>query len=227
MTTIALLGQSLIQAWTTATDAPPAPDPQTALWNGSDWAPVTGNGAIWFANCLRQLLQSPIKIYQAAVGGSALCPISANPDPNQHWLTGDTGRPYRLFLEQIWTSNVVPDFIIWNQGQQDYWQTPYWDYLSAIGQLQTNILSACGKTPETLPIMVMPSGPHVLTTHMAEVRRAQLDILRYPGFKPGPSQDDLATVDGTHLDAAGYAEMGRRAAACVAVAMQQKPMAEG
>lgn len=220
MKTIALLGQSLIQAWTTAIDSPPASDPDTSLWDGSEWVAVTGNGAIWFANMMRQLMQSEIKLYQCAIGGSALCPISANPDPNQHWLTADVGRPYRGFLEQIWATGAVPDLVIWNQGQQDYWQTGYWDYLYSLSQLQHNILSACNKTAETLPIMVMPSGPHVLTTHMADVRKAQADILTYAGFKAGPSQDDLPTEDGTHLSALRYGVMGRRSAAYASIALR-------
>lgn len=215
MKTIATLGQSLQAGWSEVSANPPAPDPRTSEWHpaAKAFGAVAGDANIVFANALAELLQEEVRLVCAARGGSALCPQSVNPDDTlNYWLTAQAGSPFDWFLQQLFRIGP-PDLVLWNQGQQDYWNSSYATYLEGLRQLYSLLLADTGRTPGTLPMVVFVSGAYSnasLSTYASQVRQAQIDACAIPGIRPGPNYLGMTTVDGTHLDTPHYVAMARR-----------------
>lgn len=218
MKTIALLGQSLNQQMTTVISNPPISHPDTALWNGATWGAVTGNGGIEFCNKMQSILNEPIRLYQGAVGGSSLCAVSVN--TTGYWLDTTPGAPLPAFYAKVAAGGSVPDLIVWNQGQQDYYYTNYNQYLVGMTTLYNGILAHFGKTYSELPIVVMIANKANYGANSAYIRQAQMDFVAgTPGAYIGSAHYDLPRPDGAHLSASGYETLARRTAVAALTAL--------
>jgi hypothetical protein len=223
MKCIAFIGQSLAQAMFQVSVNPPTPLACTYLWNGSNWGAVTGNGAITYANAVSAKLarancDPTVRLYNAAVGGNGLLAENAA-SAHAYWLDTTSTGPLQGLYNQVAAGGYMPDLLEWNGCQQDYCDLAHDANLSnsisaGMASLYSMILAKWGLASAQLPIKVWVPGKASYGTVASQW--VMDGLIRFAtttaGASLGPSYYDLNYLDGTHLDAAGYATCGQRGA---------------
>lgn len=216
--TAAFLGQSLCTNLFTDNSVYVAPSAGTYMWDvgTNSWVTVQGAGAREYANMLHAQTGETIRLYPACVGGSALLAANANPaTPTQYWLSSATDAPRTALFNMVAAAGVIPDWVEWNQGQQDYTSTlpdVYNDYRTGLNTFYTSLLTQWGKTTSQLPFTVWVSGK-ASYGNSQYVMGAQVSAASsFAGMRQGSAYYDLTYTDGTHVNAASSIIMGDRGA---------------
>lgn len=225
MICIALAGQSPPYEMFSTVDSFAAETPRanTKMWSGSCWDPVTGVGAIALCNRIgaglaAAGLDDEVRIYNCAVGGSALIAGDASPSTN-HWSAG--GAPLAAMFAQVTAGCTIPDVVVWWQGWQDYLFTRSnmrGDYETALGTL-----FSCWKTTWSKPDLLMNVWPAGRCNYGSPapasspyVQAAQISFATSAaGAMLGPCNHDAALRDGVHQTGKAYKTSGIRGAIAI------------
>lgn len=210
--TIGCIGQSNMLNFFTVASGAPTPNVNVRQWINTAWFPPSGNGACELGNDLiSQMSGSTIQYLCAPVGGTSLCSVS-NVGAG-YWLDTGATAPLQNFFNIITAAGVVPDAILWHQGETDGISTNYQAYFDGLNELYARILRFTGKTSATLPFVLNVVGPSNLGGNISEIRRAQIEwVTGTPGARVGAYCYDLPTSDGMHFTASSYQSIARRAA---------------
>lgn len=219
MTTIAFAGQSLASQMFQDFGVGPTPLAGTYLWNISTqaWGPVTGGGAITYANCIKQTTGQDVYLYNLAQGGSALLAQSATP-ASFYWLNTDPGPATLMdnFFAQITAGGKVPDLIEWNQGQADFDTADpniATHYGAGLDILYGRMCSGLGVAAVPFTLWVPHGGGGPVQNGSTGVLQAGIAwATSRPGAMLGPWCGDLQRTDDTHLTGYGYVYAGYRGA---------------
>lgn len=214
---ILFAGQSLAAEMFTMSSGTATPHADTHMWNGSGWVAPTGDGAITYANCLREALQEPIYLVNAAVGNTALISTWGG----DYW-SNPTGTLVSNAIARTQAAlgsvtGLCLDRIEWWQGQQESYTlggpaNMFDVYTVALQALLTTLRTALGNG---FRFCIWPVGKvHVGST--GPIIRAQMTLANGGaalGIEPGPASYDRGYRDGVHLgSAAEYMWMGIRGA---------------
>jgi hypothetical protein len=220
---ILFTGQSLGKAMCLLSSSTLTAHADTHMWNGSGWSAPVGDGAIMYANCLREALQEHIYLINACVDGSPLLPygsIDYWSDPTGP-LVCDAIAQTQAALASV--SGLELDRIEWWQGQTEGLAGGYSNmgasYYAGLETLLETLRTGLG---EDFRLAIWPVGKVGYGT-TGDVLRAQLVFSTGTsacalGVEPGPASYDRAYATGsplepTHLLNAGeYACMGIRGA---------------
>lgn len=225
MICIAVAGQSPAYEMFQNVDSypPETPRANTKMWTGSCWGTVTGVGAIAMCNRIgaalaAACLDDEVRIYNCAVGGSALLAANAAPStPTNHWSAG--GAPLAAMYDQIAAGCTKPDIVIWWQGWQDYlFQTTWSAYDGGLSTLYSGWKTTLCK-PD-LKMNLWPSGRCNYGGYAPAtapwVQTAQIWFANNTaGVRLGPSNHPQQLRDGTHQTGAAYSWSGTMGAIAV------------
>lgn len=219
-----IIGQSLANAMCNLSSGSLTPHPDTHIWNGSSWSAPVGDGAILYANCLREALQEHIYLVNAAVDGMPMMPSLSGMfggcwgDANG-WVVANAISRTQAALATV--PGLALDRVEFWQGQSDamYGAGDLFNgYLSPLGVLDSTLRAAFGSG---FRFCVWPLGK-VGLGNSQQVIRAQIvfSMTNNPsgrGVEPGPASYDRAYASGsnepTHLlNAVEYGCMGIRGA---------------
>jgi hypothetical protein len=218
---ILLDGQSLMVEFCTMSSGTLTPHPDTHMWNGSGWSAPVGDGAITYANCLREALQEPIYLVNAAVGNTFLIggyggDYWANPTGA---LTGNAIALTQAALASV--PGLTLDREEWWQGQNESYTlngpSPDVMYAAYTNGLQAMLAMKRAALGNDFRFCIWPIG-RVHQGATAPVVRAQMGMATASnapslGIEPGPASYDRSYRDNVHLNGAGeYRQMGIRAA---------------
>ncbi len=214
-------GQSLGEKMFGISSGTLTPHADTHMWNPatSAWVAPTGDGAITYANCLREALQEPIYLINACVGGSALLPYGSNDcwSNSSGSLFCDAISQTQAALGNV--SGLCLDRVEAVRGQTESYTGGYSNMVGAYYDAEVSCLSAQRSIlGNGFRYCIWPVGKvHVGSTAnvlMAQGWLATDGHASERGIEPGPAMYDRAYAsDNLHLgSAAEYMWMGIRAA---------------
>lgn len=212
----ALIGQSLLAEMTTLDDGTiPAP-PDCYMLDLSHGTPATiyGNGGKRLTSTLRALTGDSVTLINGAWGNSALLAGNADPSyPWLHWSNYAAPSPLLNFWGMCDGAGIVPDCLVWGQGQRDYFNSGgYPDvntaYYNAVGTMYAATLAHFNRTAAQMPLIISPSAAYSGVKGVSQhVIAAQMRFAidgHDPNVSLGTSQWGIPTRDGTHYTLPGY-----------------------
>lgn len=159
----------------------------------------TSGGSVWptFADMLSAQTGTPVGVISVAWGGSSV----------EHWLSGgsDTYKQQyqkdeplvnRLIASAMGLSGCQFKAVLWHQGESDSVygtsRTAYMDRLTRLRNLFVQ-KTGCNQPWVIARASFIPMSFNVPESRMMEIRTAQADISKAPGFAAGPDTDLLAS----------------------------------
>src|SRR5947209_8771754 len=107
---VLVIGQSNASNWSHDLSFSPA-HANTFVWTGGNWGQAQGEGATAFTATLTESTGEPVRVVNAAVGGTALLRVGGD-----YWLATGASSPYGKMLSAVAASGLKPDAIVWIQG---------------------------------------------------------------------------------------------------------------
>lgn len=163
----------------------------------------TGEGAAAFTATLSEALEDPVSLINAAVGSSALLPVS-----DRNWSV--TGPLYQRMLDLV--RDVEVDAVVWIQGETDAAAgVSATDYCAGLEDLFSRLRADLGDVPVVLQELAIaqPGGDAI---RQAQIEFSDGDPLTRAYAAAGSSE----VLSNVHFNGAGYDMLGDRAARLLA-----------
>jgi Ca2+-binding RTX toxin-like protein len=148
---VLVIGQSNASNWSHDLSFSPA-HANTFVWTGDNWGRAQGEGAVAFTATLTESTGEPVRVVNAAVGGSALLPVGGDA-----WLSTGASSPYGKMLSAVAASGLKPAAIVWIQGEDDAGAgVSTADYLHGLETLFGRLSAKFGNVPVVIQPLILP-----------------------------------------------------------------------
>lgn len=149
---VLVIGQSNASNWSHDLSFSPA-HANTFVWSGGKWGPAQGEGAVAFTATLTEATGGPVRVVNAAVGGTALLPAAGG----DNWLATGASSPYGKMLSAVAASGLKPAAIVWIQGEDDAGaRVSTADYLHGLETLFGRLGAKFGSVPVVIQPLILP-----------------------------------------------------------------------
>ena len=213
-------GQSLIAFWLLSSSGTTlTPNSGTFSWNrgSSQFVAPPFDGQIAFCNTLQELSGEDIYFINSALGSTALT-AAAGSGPGTYWLETGPGSLWQACLDDVASSNRVPEFFVWDQGTADAnADIPFNTYLAAMQDFYVNQVQQ--EFPD-IPFIILPLGSNgnasKLDRSHQNIRRAQRSFAEQTAnVFIAPTMLDLDRQDEAHYTAPDFQIQAARGARAV------------
>jgi Ca2+-binding RTX toxin-like protein len=149
---VLVIGQSNASNWSHDLSFSPA-HANTFVWSGGKWGQAQGEGAVAFTATLTESTGEPVRVVNAAVGGTALLPAVGG----DNWLATGASSLYGKMLSAVAASGLKPAAIVWIQGEDDASAgVGTADYLHGLETLFGRLGAKFGSVPVVIQPLILP-----------------------------------------------------------------------
>jgi carbohydrate esterase-like sialic acid-specific acetylesterase/hemolysin type calcium-binding protein len=195
---VLVIGQSNASNWSHDLSFSPA-HANTFVWTGDNWGRAQGEGAVAFTATLTEATGEPVRVVNAAAGGTSLLP-----NGGANWLATGASSPYGKMLAAVAASGLKPAAIVWIQGEQDAGsRVGTADYLHGLETLFARLGAKFGSVPVVIQPLILPQ-----TGKEAIVAAQEAYVASHSNAHLVSPSVELLGRDSLHFTPVGYNVLG-------------------